>query len=133
VTDARPSPAVRTHVRIVAVLFIVFGVLGVLFALFSTVLFSTLATIVGASHDEGAPLGVAVLGLTGFALTTILLILSAPSIVCGWGLLKLRKWARILGIILAAISVIRFPLGTVFGAYALWVLFQKETEALFEA
>jgi hypothetical protein len=122
-----------THVKVVAVLFIVFGVLGILGALFSSVLFSVLASILGASREEGATFGVAVLGLTGLALAAVLLVISIPGIICGYGLLKLRPWSRILGIILAAISLLRFPLGTIFGVYALIVLFQKRTEQLFES
>jgi|SRR5215831_4975837 len=121
-----------THVKVVAVLFIVFGVLGALLALFSSVIFSALAAIVGSTHDPDASLGVAVLGLTGATLTIVLLVLSIPNIVCGWGLLRLRPWSRILGIVLAAISLIRVPFGTIFGIYALVILFNKETEALFQ-
>ena len=122
-----------THVKIVAVIFVVFGVLGLLLAFFSSVIFGVLAGIVGASGGEGAGLGGAFLGLTGAVLTMVLIVLSVPCIICGWGLLKFRRWARILGIILAAINLIRFPFGTIFGVYALWVLFQKDTEALFAA
>ena len=70
-------------------------------------------------------------GLTGLAFTTYLVVTSSVSLLCGWGLLKRRRWARILGIILAAVSLIQFPFGTIVGAYALWVLFNKQTEAMF--
>jgi uncharacterized membrane protein len=72
-----------------------------------------------------------VLGLTGLAFTAWLLLLSIPAIVCGWGLLKMRRWARLLGIVLSVLTVFQFPLGTIVGVYALWVLFQRDTEALF--
>jgi hypothetical protein len=121
-----------THVKVIGILFIIFGVLGLLGAVFSSVLFGVLATIVGASHEEGAPLGVAVLGFTGAALSAFLLVVSIPHVICGWGMLTLRRWSRILGIVLAAISLIRIPIGTIFGIYALVILFNKETEALFE-
>ena len=120
-----------SHVKVIAILFIVFGALGALMALFSSVIFSALAAIVGNTQDPDAALGVAVLGLTGATLTVVLLVLSIPYIICGWGLLTLRPWSRILGIILAAISLVRIPLGTLFGIYALVILFNKETEALF--
>ena len=120
-----------THIKVIAVLFIVFGAIGLLFAMFSSVIFGVLASIVGASQDSGAPVGVAVLGFTGMALTIFLILVSIPYIICGWGMLTLRPWSRILGIILAAISLVRFPIGTIFGIYALIILFNKETEALF--
>ena len=121
----------RTHVKVVAALFIVFSVVGVLMALFSSLFFGALAAFVGATAEDGAPLGSAILGFTGASFTIILLALSIPGLICAWGLLRLRRWARILAIVLAAISLIRVPLGTAFGIYALWVLFNKETEGLF--
>lgn len=121
-----------THVKVLGVLFIVFGVLGVFGAFFTSLVFGVLATILGASHEHGAPFGLAMLGLAGMALTVMLLVLSIPSIICGIGLLRFRRWARILGIILAAIGLLRFPVGTLFGVYALVILFRKDTEALFE-
>lgn len=120
-----------THVKILAVLFVVFGVFGVLGAFFSSILFGVLASIVGASAGEGAPLGGALLGLTGIALSVMLFLLALPSIIAGWGLWTLRPWARILAIILGAISLIKFPIGTLFGVYVLVILFRKDTEALF--
>jgi hypothetical protein len=123
-----------THVKVVAVLFVVFGVLGLVGALFSTMAFGLAAAIIGASsHDADAAIGLTVVGLTGAALTIFLVFASIPSIVCGWGLLRLRPWSRILGIILGAIALLKIPLGTIFGIYVLYVLFQKETEALFAA
>ena len=35
------------------------------------------------------------------------------------------------GIVLSALRLIEFPFGTILGAYGLWVLFNKDTEALF--
>ncbi|HVQ41859.1 MAG TPA: hypothetical protein VMS54_06625, partial [Vicinamibacterales bacterium] len=49
----------------------------------------------------------------------------------GWGIFKLKPWARIVGIVMAAICLMKFPFGTAFGIYALIILFKKETEALF--
>ena len=121
-----------THVKVIAVLCLIFGAFGVLLALFSSFIFSALAALVGSTNDPDASAGMAVLGLTGITLTIVVLVFSIPYIICGWGLLKLRPWSRILGIILAAISLIRMPFGTIFGIYALIILFNKQTEALFQ-
>ena len=118
--------------KVLGVLFLTVGVLGLVGAMFSSVAFGLLAGVVGASGDEGAPLGSTVLGITGLALAMALALFAAPSIVCGWGLLKFRPWARILAIVLAAVSLLGFPFVTIFGVYALWVLFSKGTEAVFE-
>jgi hypothetical protein len=122
---------VATHVKVVATLFLLVGALLLALAFFTPLLMSTLAGIVGATHEEGAALGATILGLTGIALSLILLLFAIPYIACGVGLFKFRRWARVLGIILAAIALVKFPLGTAFGVYALIILFRKDTEALF--
>jgi hypothetical protein len=120
-----------THVKVVAVLFLIGGALLLAGAFFTPIIFGALASIVGASGEEGAPIGAAVLGFTGVAMSAVLVLLAVPNLICGWGLLKFRNWARILGIVLAAIALTKFPIGTAFGVYALVILFRKDTEALF--
>lgn len=123
-----------THVKVLAVLYIVMSGIGLLFALLIFFALGTAASIVGmsASPDDAA-IAMPILGITGTALSVFLLLLSLPGLVTGWGLLKLRPWARILGIVLAVIGLINFPIGTAVGVYGLWVLLTKETERLFEA
>ena len=120
-----------TQVRILAVLFVLFGCFGLVGAFFSSILFGVLATIIGASQQDAAPLGIAVLGLTGVAISVVLVLFALPSILAGYGLWRFRGWGRILAIILAAIALPKVPVGTVFGIYALIILFRKDTEALF--
>jgi len=120
-----------THVKVIGVGFIIFGALWVLGAMFSGVLLTVLAGFISQSTDHDASMGATVLGITGVALTTFLLAIGLPQIVCGIGLLSFKRWARILGIVLAAIGLINVPIGTVFGIYAIVILFNKETEPLF--
>jgi hypothetical protein len=120
-----------THVKVLAVLFIIVGALGIIGAIASSLLLSALAGMVGASGGHDAAIGGTFLGLTGVILGIVLVVMAVPSIICGWGLLRLRPWARVLGIVLSAISLIRFPFFTLLGIYGLWVLFKKDTEALF--
>lgn len=44
------------------------------------------------------------------------------------GLLKVWGWAHTLAIILTAISLIYFPVGTVLGAICLWLLLKTEVK-----
>lgn len=111
-----------------------FGIVGALLvcvALFTTLLFGVLGGVVGASGDDDAGVAAAMMGLVGVVGTTVVLALSVPYLVVGWGLWKRKNWARIFGIVLAAIALTSFPIGTLFGVYALIILFQKETEKLF--
>mgnify|MGYP003333678977 CR=1 FL=1 len=75
-----------------------------------------LSTVIGTS----AGLGMYALGVTGLVLT-----------ISGGGLLARKSWARILAVIVCAVSLIEMPFGTGLGVYGLWVLFHKETERLF--
>jgi hypothetical protein len=61
----------------------------------------------------------------------LLLVLMLPCIALGVGLLKLRPWTRSLGAIIAILELLNFPIGTVFGVYALWVLMSPEADRLF--
>lgn len=121
-----------THVKVLAVLYLVMSGIGLLFALLIFFALGTAASIVGMSASpQDAAIAVPILGVTGAALSALLLVLALPGLVTGWGLLKLRPWARILGIVLAVISLLNFPIGTAIGIYGLWVLLTKETERLF--
>ena len=61
----------------------------------------------------------------------LMLVMVIPSIVMGAGLLYLRPWARSIGTVIAILELLIFPLGTVLGVYALWVLLSAETDPLF--
>ena len=121
-----------THVKVLGVLYIAFSALGVMSALFLGLAVGTAGGIVGqAASPEDAAVALPIIGLAGSALVIFLLALSLPGLITGIGLLKFQPWARIVGIVLAAINLINIPFGTILGIYALWVLLNKETETLF--
>jgi hypothetical protein len=123
---------VTTHVKVLGTLFIVFGTIYVFLAFGSSMLMGVLASLVGTQGGDDAAVGATVLGMAGAAAFIFLLCIGIPSVITGIGLLKMQRWARIVGIVLSAIRLISFPIGTIVGAYGLWVLFNKETEAIFE-
>jgi hypothetical protein len=120
-----------THVKVLAALQVAFGALGLLFAVLLVFVFGGAAGIVGASGDPDASIAVPIIGLTGMALIGFLVVTSLPSVIIGIGLLKMRPWARIAGIVISIILLVMIPFGTIVGAYGLWVLFSKDTERLF--
>lgn len=122
-----------THVKVLGILYIVFSGLGVCAALFMGLLFGTAGGVVAANAnaDANAAAALPFIGLAGSALVIFLLAVSLPGLITGIGLLKFKPWARIVGIVLAAINLINIPFGTILGAYGLWVLLNKETERLF--
>jgi hypothetical protein len=122
----------QTHVKVLGVIYLAVGGLMLLGALFLLLTMGGVAGIVGASADpEDAAIAIPVLGLAGTALALFLGVFALPSLVTGYGLINYKPWARIVGIILSAISLINIPIGTIIGAYGLWVLLNKDTERLF--
>lgn len=125
------------HVRILATLNIVLGALGVLGALIVLAFFGGIAALVGSGvgHTDMGELppeaAAPVVGIVGSAIAIFILVLSLPGIITGVGLLQFREWARILGIVLSAISLPGVPIGTAIGVYGLWVLLNNETVQLF--
>jgi len=63
----------------------------------------------------------------------IMLVVSVPGIVAGYGLLKRKSWARPLAIVVGLFNLSSFPVGTAVGIYALWTLFQDEARLVLAA
>jgi hypothetical protein len=123
----------QQHVTVLGILFIVLGVFGVIGFVVVALVFGGAAGIVSvAAHDpEATAIAIPVLGTVGTAIGAFILLMSIPDIIAGIGLLERRPWARILGIVLCILGLLRFPFGTIVGVYGLWVLFSPPTEALF--
>ena len=123
----------HTHVKVLGALQIAFGAIGLLFAVLLVFVFGGAAGIVGASGHPDAAVAVPIIGLTGMALVGFLALTSLPSVIVGIGLVRLRPWARIAGIVISIISLVMIPFGTIVGVYGLWVLFSTDSERLFTA
>ena len=122
-----------THVKVLGILYITLSSLTLCAALFLALAVGTAGGIV-AANAQGSPeaaVALPIIGVAGSALVIFLVAIALPGIIAGIGLLKLKSWARILGIVLAAINLINIPFGTMLGAYGLWVLLNKETERMF--
>ena len=113
------------HVKILGWAFIVYSGLMLLLAI------GLFLIISGAGVLSGDRQAMLVTGAVGTFIGALLLILSLPGLITGFGLLKFRPWSRILGIVLSALHLLSIPIGTALGAYGLWVLLNPLTEALF--
>ncbi len=113
------------HVTILGVLYIVFGALGILVAIVVSV------AVVGGGLLSGEQETIAVTSIVGPIIAFFLILVSAPGIIGGIGLLNRQAWARILVLVLGFLKLINIPFGTILGIYTIWVLMKKETEQLF--
>ena len=57
-----------------------------------------------------------------FSLGILLGIFGVLHLLLAWGLFERERWARMLGLVLGFLALVRFPLGTALGIYTLWVL-----------
>jgi hypothetical protein len=122
---------VVTHVKVLGVLNVVLGGFGLLIAATLMLLFGGASWLVGAAGDPDAAIAAPVIGVLGAAISTFFLVLSLPGVIIGMGLLQLRPWARVAGIVISVLNLFNVPLGTVLGVYGLWVLFSKDVERVF--
>ncbi len=120
-----------THVKVLGSLQIALGAMGLFGALILVFMFGGVTSVVGASGDPDAQIALPIIGITGMALVTCVAAVSIPSVIIGVGLVRLRPWARVAGMVISILSLMMIPLGTIVGVYGLWVLFSKETERLF--
>ena len=64
----------------------------------------------------------------------LLLAKAAIGFLAGWGLLQHEKWARVIALVLAFLSLFtNIPFGTALGVYTMWVLLPSESEREYEA
>jgi hypothetical protein len=121
----------ETHVKVLGALQIAMGTLGLFAAVVLVLVFGVASSAVGLSGDPDATFALPIIGITGVALVTFLVVLSLPGVIIGIGLIQRRPWARIAGIVLSILGLTMVPFGTIVGVYGLWVLFSKDTERLF--
>ena len=63
-----------------------------------------------------------ILGIIGFSVGALLVVLGGPGLAAGYGLLHRKPWARMLALVLGILNLVNIPIGTVMGVYTLWVL-----------
>jgi hypothetical protein len=62
-----------------------------------------------------------------FSLGIFLGVFGLLHLLLAWGLFERERWARMLGLVLGFLALVRFPLGTALGIYTLWVLLPEES------
>lgn len=108
------------HIVIVAVLRLGLSILGLITGVVLYVLLSAFGYLVDDVQLK------TVLSIIVNIAMVVLIVLSIPGIIAGIGLLKRKEWARILTLILSALDLVNFPLGTALGIYSIWALVQPE-------
>jgi hypothetical protein len=114
------------HIEILGWLHIGLSILSLLIGIAAFFFMTALAFLPDIDEEASA-----ILGVIGVIAGLFFMIISAPGIIGGIGLLKRQNWARILIIILGFIQLINFPIGTALGIYTLVILLREETTQYF--
>ena len=127
------------HIRVLSIIFVVFG---------GTLLLTALANIYESGQFSQAMIigdqGVHFSNINSGSFDTILkillfietyfsVIIGIPALIGGWGLYHRKAWGRYTLLILSLFLLLKFPIGTFIGLYALWALTKPETVELIHA
>jgi hypothetical protein len=128
---------VQRHLRTVATLWTINGILRLVGAGSLMVFGSVFLPFFRGWRGPGAwPMGG--WGLDGFlsrgvfSAGVVLAMFGVLHLVLAWGLFERESWARMLGLALGFLALLRFPLGTALGIYTLWVLLPEESGAEYD-
>jgi len=128
ISFSHPRPGrVQEHVRLVALFWIAFSAFNTVGAV---VLYIIANTLFAHPHDFGVGGSPSVfLRPLLSAIAIVLFGKAAVGFIAGWGLLQHEKWARVLALVLAFISLFtNIPFGTALGVYTMWVLLSQDSE-----
>jgi hypothetical protein len=102
-------------------LIFVYGVMGIMFA-----------RIFDRAQSMGNDFPPELIGVILVFAGIINFLLTIPSFVAAYGLLKRRPWAKIAGIIAAVLAAISFPIGTAVAVYTFWFLFSDVGKSIYD-
>jgi hypothetical protein len=123
---ATPYPGrVARHLQVVAILWIVWSILDLARAagfLFFRGFALHLMPFSFPARVWMLPVG-AITAMAG----TVTLAYGVIGIIAAWGLFQRLRWARVLALIIAFLSLIHLPFGTALGIYTLWVLLPAQS------
>ncbi len=115
----------RTHIKVVGLVNLAYSVLGLVAAasmLFGGI-FASLASL--------NPVTMAIGTVTSAVFAALIGIISGLGLVASFALLNNQNWARYALIAVSCFRLFRWPFGTAFAIYSLWVLTHEETRREF--
>ena len=92
-----------------------------------------IAAIASVQNDSTAAAITGLIGFFGLICSGVFVLLAVANVVVGWGLWRLRPWARPSAMVLAVLRLVNFPLGTLIGAVSIWYLLREDVKAEFVA
>ncbi|WP_309673402.1 hypothetical protein [Gemmatimonas sp.] len=115
----------RTHIKVVGIVNLIYSAIGILAAAGVLLggIFSSLATL--------NPIVLVVGTVTSALIAIVIGAISVFGLIAGFALLNHQQWARYVILFVSALRLFRWPWGTLFGGYSIWVLMHDESRQIF--
>ena len=117
--------ALETHVPVLGWLYVVSNALVLVVGIISLILLGGIGVFI----DDAV--AARILILTGSVTLVLLALIALPGIVAGLGLVGRKPWARVLAMVVGFLGLTAFPVGTLLGLYAFYVLLQDSAHDYF--
>jgi hypothetical protein len=132
-TGAAADGRVQRHIQILASLWLASGILRLVEVCWIFIAGQMLPFLVGwgmPGHTGDWPFNFLPFGL--YSIGGVLAIFGLAHLVLAWGLFQREPWARVLGLVLGILALLRPPFGTALGIYTLWVLWPQHSGQEYE-
>ena len=113
------------HVPILGTLFIAYHIPIIIAALI------VFTAVVGGGIISGDPEAIGITTIVGTSITFFLMLFAIPGLICGIGILKRLKWARVFSLIVGCLNLLSIPFGTALGIYTIWFMISDEAQVIF--
>ena len=134
VTTGGPADGrVRRHIQILASLWLASGILRLVEVCWIFIAGQMLPFLTGWGMPGSTgnwPFNFLPFGL--YSIGGVLAIFGVAHLVLAWGLFQREPWARVLGLVLGILALLRPPFGTALGIYTLWVLLPEHSGQEYE-
>ncbi len=123
---------VEENNKTLGILHLVYGGLHALIVLGVMFIFIPIFAGIGSTGRSGDAEGVVFASIFMAIFAVFWLVLTLPSLVAGYGLLKRKSWARVWSMIAGGLAGMSFPLGMALCVYTFWFMFSGGGKELYE-
>jgi ABC-type polysaccharide/polyol phosphate export permease len=120
------------HNKTIGILHLVYGGFSVAMMGVMVALFGSFFGLAGSAPSRGDEPPVFLLAIMMSFMFVVYVVLAVPSFIGGYGLLKRKKWAKVMAIVAAIVAAMSFPFGTALCVYTLWFLFGEKGRSLYD-
>jgi len=115
------------HKKVLGIIYLITAVLQILVLSLLSLLWSTIfGFIVTEMDSHEARIVEFIFSILRFIPWIIILIISVPSLIAGFGLLNGQRWALLMALVLGCLKILSFPIGTAIGIYSIWVYLESD-------